>query len=149
MSISLSNDVIKEIAQNLEAGMQSWYHIPTGDILIAPDTIKHYVDDELWKDAFSEIETKMHECIAFKCLETYEEFRIMESFAATEVRDEKLSAMLINALSNRKPFRHFKDIIDNSDYREAWFAFRLQWYINYVQQELEFYNDSNKIDDDK
>jgi Uncharacterised protein family (UPF0158) len=149
MSISLCNDVIKEIAQNLEAGIQSWYHIPTGDILSAPDTMKHYVEDELWKDAFSEIETKMHECIAFKCLEPYEEFRIMESFAATEVKDKKLSAILINVLSNRKPFRHFKDIIDNSDYRQEWFSFRLQWYINYVQQELEFYNDSNKINDEK
>ena len=149
MTVTISNDVIKDIAQNLEMGMKSWYHIPTGEILSAPDRMKHDIDDELWEEAFNEIDGKMHECIAFECLETHEEFKIMESFMENEVSDKKLCTRLIIALSNRKPFRNFEYLIDDSDYREAWFAFRLKWYMKHVQQELEFYNRKDKIDDGK
>jgi hypothetical protein len=144
--IILSKDVIKDIAQNLEAGMNSWYHIPTAEVLSAPDRMKHDIEDELWEDTFDEIDEKMHECIAFECLETHEEFRIMQSFTENEVIDKRLQARLINALSNRKPFRHFKDIIDYSDYRQAWFAFRTQWYMEYVQNELDRYNEKDEED---
>ena len=62
MAVTISNDVIKDIAQNLEMGMKSWYHIPTGEVLSAPDPMKyHDIDDELWADTFDEIEAKMHE----------------------------------------------------------------------------------------
>lgn len=145
MAVIVSQDVIRDIAQNLETGMKSWYHIPAGEVLSVPDRMKHYdIDYGLWTDTFDEIDEKMHECIAFECLEKHDEFRIMESFSDNEVSDKKLRARLITALSNRKPFRHFKYIIDNNSYRQAWFAFRLQWYINHVQEQLEFYNSKDK-----
>jgi len=144
--IILSRDVIKDIAQDLEAGMNCWYHIPTAKVLSAPDRMKHDIEDELWEDTFNEIDEKMHECIAFECLETHEEFRIMQSFAENEVYDKRLQERLFIALDNSKPFRHFKDVIDNSDFRLAWFDFRTQWYMEYVQTELNWYNEKDEED---
>jgi len=60
----------------------------------------------------------------------------MESFAENEVGDKRFRAKLITALSDSNPFRHFKTIIDNSNYRQEWFAFKDQWYLEYVKQEL-------------
>ena len=70
----------------------------------------------------------------------------MESFAE-EVDDKFLRTRLITALNDRKPFRNFKAIIDNSNYRQAWFAFKDKWYIEHVKDELERYNNKNEEDD--
>jgi hypothetical protein len=45
--------------------------------------------------------------------------------------------MLSNALSGRKPFRHFNHLIHQSDEREAWFAFRQKCLENYAAEILE------------
>jgi hypothetical protein len=48
LKIVFTKDIIKDIAQDLEAGMNCWYHIPTGELLSAPDRMKHHIEDELW-----------------------------------------------------------------------------------------------------
>jgi len=147
--ITLTDAVIKKIAGNLDAGNDCWYHIPAGEVLWAPSRDRNFdMDEEIWADVFKEIGEKEHECIPFECLETHESFRIMESFAENEVADKPLRARLITALANRKPFRHFKDVIDNSSYRQAWFAFKDQWYIEHVKEELERYNGYEGEDED-
>ena len=55
----------------------------------------------------------------------------MEQFVAT-LPESRISSMLSEALSERKPFRHFNHIIHQSDEREAWFAFRQKCLENYV-----------------
>ncbi|MEP6845062.1 MAG: UPF0158 family protein [Panacibacter sp.] len=143
--IILTQVIIKDIAGNLECGNNCWYHIPTGKVLWAPTRDEAFdLDKEIWRETFEEIDSKMHECIAFECLDTHESFRILESFAENEVDDKVLRTKLITALANKKPFRHFKLIVDNSNYREAWFAFKNQWYIEYVEEELERYNSKNE-----
>lgn len=146
--ILLTPEVIKDIAGKLEDGNNCWYHIPTGEVLWAPDR-DALLDEEIWEDVYNEIDEKMHECIPFEILEAHESFRIMESFAENEVGEKKLRARLITALSNRKPFRHFKYVIDNSNYRQAWFAFKDQWYIEYVKEELECYNRGNEEEEEE
>jgi hypothetical protein len=69
--------------------------------------------------------------------ESSESFRIMERFV-DEVNDKNLKNKLINALNNRKPFANFKNIIESSDYRAAWFAFKQQQLEIMVWDELEY-----------
>jgi len=46
-------------------------------------------------------------------------------------------------LSLSKPFRNFKDIIDNeNEYRKNWFAFKSAKYIEFVKEQLESYNNN-------
>ena len=75
-------------------------------------------------------------CIRVDLPESSESFAIMESFVQ-EVKDKNLKNRLVYALSNRKPFAHFKTLIDNSDYRKKWFAFKQQKLEEYVWQAIE------------
>jgi hypothetical protein len=68
-------------------------------------------------------------------LESHESFQIMEEFAEN-VEDKKLKSDLIYALSQRRPFANFKDIIDNSRYRQDWFEFKRQWLENHIKELL-------------
>jgi len=55
--------------------------------------------------------------------ESGESFKIMEKFVG-EVNEKNLKNKLINALSNRRPFANFKNIVESSNYRKEWFAFK-------------------------
>ncbi|HEY5464247.1 MAG TPA: hypothetical protein VIJ95_13385 [Hanamia sp.] len=58
-------------------------------------------------------------------------FSFMESFVDS-LPESRIRVMLSDALSGRKPFRHFNHIIHQSDEREAWFTFRQRCLKNYV-----------------
>lgn len=147
--IVLTDDVLKGIAGNLDACNNCWYHIPTGEVLWAPNRERNFdMDDEIWADVFEEIDEKMDECIPFEWLETHESLRIMQSFAENELADKALRAKLITTLNDRKPFRQFKVVIDNSSYRQAWFDFKEQWYIGHVKNMLDQYNLKNEHEED-
>jgi hypothetical protein len=45
---------------------------------------------------------------------------------ADRVEDEQTRNRLFNALGRHKPFRRFKDILDNLGIRDEWFAFEYQ-----------------------
>jgi Uncharacterised protein family (UPF0158) len=152
MAILIPSDKLKEIAQDLEAGLLCWYHIPTREVLSVPDRMKSFdIDEEIWEDTFNEIDEKMHECIAFEGPDSREEFKIMESFAENEVSDSKIRSRLIYALNQRKPFMHFKSAIHyESDYLKAWYAYKSQWYMDHVQELLSYHNsklENKKVED--
>ena len=49
----------------------------------------------------------------------------MEKFALNEVEDSEMQEKLVNAISNSKPFRRFRAILDNSEeHLQQWYAFR-------------------------
>lgn len=65
-------------------------------------------------------------------------FRVMEAFLEN-IKSESLREKLDNALRVSKPFRNFKYLIDNSDYRQNWFDFKftknLLWVKNQISDE--------------
>lgn len=147
--VILPVEVVKDIAQNLVCGNKSWYHIPTRDVLWIPDVDERSLQDDIWKKVQNEINEKAPECIAFETLKSHESFCIMESFAETQVGDRIFRANLITALANKKPFAHFNAIIHNSNYRQAWFDFKNQWYIDYIREEVERYNRNQGYSEDE
>ncbi len=78
---------------------------------------------------------KWETCITVEPPESRESFRIMEQFVG-QVDDKKLQDKLSNALGNRHPFANFRRLIDNSDYREKWFAFKQSRLEEYVWENL-------------
>jgi Uncharacterised protein family (UPF0158) len=49
----------------------------------------------------------------------------MEKFVLNEIEDSNLQEKLVNAISNSKPFRRFRAILDNSEeHLQQWYAFR-------------------------
>jgi hypothetical protein len=76
-------------------------------------------------------------CITVEPPESRESFRIMERFV-NRIDDKKLQKLLVNALEKRRPFANFKNVIDDSEYREQWFAFKQRQLEEYVWQNIEF-----------
>lgn len=93
-------------------------------------------DEEEEDDELDLQHTNWEKCISVDPPESHESFEIMENFVQ-EVDDKKLQKQLINALENRHPFANFKNTIDNSDYREKWFAFKLSKLEEYVWRDIE------------
>jgi hypothetical protein len=67
--------------------------------------------------------------------ESHVSFSFMERFVDS-LPENHLRKILAKALSGRKPFSHFNNIIHQSDKREAWFAFRQKYLENYVTEIL-------------
>lgn len=58
-----------------------------------------------------------------------------------------LQEKLINALNRSKPFSNFKWIIDNSgDYRQKWFDFKNQKYIEWVEEKISELNSMEEFE---
>jgi hypothetical protein len=142
--MELTQDQIKSIAEEIEMGMKVFVHLETKDIKSLPDFDNDIVlDEEIWEDAIKEIEEDMDNYLQFDPLSSRESFSIMGEFAGN-VKDEALRNKLFQSLNRPKPFKHFKEIIDNSgDFRDEWFAFRESKYIELVKEQLDRYN--NKL----
>ena len=133
--------LVKEIAENIDCGFVCYLNTDTLECEnVVPD--QEY-DHELFEDTTGETWESYYtfdrwdNSERFSQPSSHESFKIMEKFVGT-VPDEKLQQKLYNALDRRRPFANFKDIIDDSDYREAWFAFRaseLQEYVWTIMEE--------------
>lgn len=71
-------------------------------------------------------------------LDSHESFRIMEDFTMS-LPESALKSRLVEALSRNKPFRRFRNIVDQDlMLRNAWFAFREAAHRQYARDWLEF-----------
>ena len=71
---------------------------------------------------------------------SHESFQIMRSFVAKVIPEGRLKEDLEEALLRSKPFRNFKTIIDNCQYREDWFKFKQTAIEEYVRDAIEAYD---------
>ncbi|MCH5598032.1 UPF0158 family protein [Niabella ginsengisoli] len=133
--------LVHTIADSLTAGMLCFLNMETLEV---EDIPKSYLDeyDEEMAEEFGEEEGVFelkhlqweHKC-CFEPLPSSESFRIMENFTE-RVGDQKVQQILIGILNRKKPFANFNNFIHNSDYREDWFAFRLDAYKTHVREEI-------------
>ena len=143
--INFTDDQIKEISQNLDAGMRCFYNTETAEIKILPDFENQlYAEQEMWAEAIEEIDSEFDKYVVFEVVPSHESFKIMEEFIET-VNDNKLQNRLLNAINRSKPFRNFHAEIDNSGkYRQQWFDFKHQKYIEWVKDQIEVFNFKKK-----
>lgn len=132
-------NIIKNIAQELDSGFDCYYNPKTDEIIAIPN-FSEFWDEENFKEAFSEslekVEKQKTYFLKFKTLESFESFKIMELFVE-QLPDKNLKLEFENILANRKPFQNFKHKVDCSDFRQNWFDFKQQEIEKKVQKELE------------
>lgn len=136
--MKLTEEQIKEIAGNLECGLQCHVHKVTGQMEFHPDP-DEVLDPELWQEQFDMIEANKDDYELFEKMDSFQSFRVMEEFVDT-LKPGALKSKLENILSRPKPFRNFKYEIDYSDYRQDWFDFRKKAYIEWVKKQPESLN---------
>lgn len=134
--MNISDQQIKEIAGELDCGMVCYIHKETGEIELLPSDNLLTLDDELWQDLIDKIESNRDQYFALSPMDSNEAFEVMENFAFT-VQDEELKNRLHKILNRPKPFANFKIEVDESDFREYWFAFKNAAYIKFVEEQIE------------
>jgi cobalamin biosynthesis Mg chelatase CobN len=121
--------------------MNVYVNLETMEIKTIIDTIQHYdVDTEAWEEDINEVEENFDKYFQFERMDSRESYQVMEDFVET-VQDTRLRDKLELGLSLSKPFRNFKDIIDDeNEYRKSWFEFRDARYIEFVIGQIERHN---------
>jgi len=140
--LKLTDEEVKSIAEDLEIGMVVYINKETHEVKTVIDTDNYYADTEPWEEDLKEIEENYDKYLEIEKMDSPESYRVMEDFVET-VKNEELKKKLELGLSLSKPFRNFKDIIDDEDeYRNIWFSFRDERYIEFVKEQIEIYNES-------
>ncbi len=143
MKIQLSNKQIETIAEELDCGLRCLYNIRTNEIKSIIDTQDPLdLTDDL-EEELAEIEENLDDYFEFEKMDSRTSFQVMEEFI-DEIPDERFQNRLINALNKPKPFRNFKfEIDENGDYRQAWFDFKKQKMIEWVNNQSDSFNSTN------
>lgn len=130
--------LIKEIAEQIDMGMICFLNPDTLELESAMGESYIYGDGEEFNQEIYDKVNKWEKCIRIDPLESYDSFKIMERFIEYCIPDkDRLKERLWNAISGRKPFRQFKFLIDNSQYRQNWFDFKQEELEKAVRAQLE------------
>lgn len=76
--------------------------------------------------------------LRFAPLSSYDTYPMMEAFAET-IKDDAFRGHLIDVLRRPHPFARFKRIIDDSPYRQGWYAFKLKRTEAFVRRQIMAY----------
>jgi len=130
--------IVPQIADAIDAGLICYLNTETMETEEIPQMLMNDPDEHEAITGFgSKNESFKHEdwskYYVFEPLESFESFKIMESFA-DELDESPLRDQLFNALNRRKPFANFKVIIDNSEQRQNWFDFKKNWLEQHVRK---------------
>ncbi|TKB98020.1 UPF0158 family protein [Pedobacter cryotolerans] len=128
---------IKEITEQLDCGFCCYYNKISGEVVSIPD-FEDTIDDiaEFYGEDLAKIKKDKKNFVIITKPSSREGFEIMEDFAQ-QLTDEMLQKKLLDALEKKRPFAHFKAIIeDASDYRQQWFDFKLMKLQVYILNQI-------------
>ncbi|MEX1191558.1 MAG: UPF0158 family protein [Brumimicrobium sp.] len=134
--MELTKEHIIEIADLLDCGMTCFFHRPTGTIESYPDPDDLFFESEPWQDTIDKIENDWDNYDRFEKMDSTQGFQVMENFAYV-LTDKVFRDKIIERLSRRRPFQNFKNLINSSDYRQSWFDFKKNAYIDFVKRQIE------------
>jgi predicted SAM-dependent methyltransferase len=141
--MKLTEEQIREIAENLDMGMRCFCHLKTGEIEVTPDFLDgDWIgqDTEPWQETLDKLDENRGDYFEFEKMTSHESFEIMADFAEI-VDNKKLQDLLYRALNKSKPFRNFKWEIDNAGiYRQKWFDYKNQGLFEFVKTQIEQHN---------
>lgn len=124
-------ELVHTVAENIDCGLVCFINPETLEVEEIPkgmlDEFSDFPVNREFGDEDEDEQKFLHEdwetYITVEPRESSESFGIMEKFV-DEVNDNNLKNKLIHALNNRRPFANFKDIVESSNYRNEWFAFK-------------------------
>jgi uncharacterized protein YkvS len=130
--------VVREIAQELDCGNECYYNLKTNEIIAIPN-FSQVSDEEEFKEIFRKDLEKINGnkigFIKIEIPESFQSFKIMERFVV-QLNDQNFKSELQDILGNKKPFRNFKNTIDQSEFRQSWFDFKQKELEKTVENQL-------------
>ena len=123
--------VLEDFADKLEEAMEGWdqyLNTATGEFVDLPDGSLVEADEEL-----AEFIDESDDYIRLPDQMELNEYRIMEDFAE-DCQDTEKRAMLFRALNGKKPFRRFKDTLNQTGIAEDYYAYRFRAFVDIAQE---------------
>jgi len=126
--------IVKAIAESIDCGMICFLNPDTLEVIEIPkDRINElnfeFVADDDEEDYTTDFDDELKKLdewkqeIRFDTPSSDESFSIMKAFAS-QLSDKKLQDLLFKVLGRSHPFANFKNIIDQSKYRQQWFGYK-------------------------
>lgn len=149
-TLDLSDKSIDSISQDLDMGMACFVHIETGEIVTYPDPLKFDLefDDnaDFWKELIDKVEREGEKFVQIEAMGSFEAFEVMEDFA-NSLPDSKFKYTLLEILEEKKPFRNFRNVIDDSEYRQDWFDFKNAANKKFVEDQVNSHRNMIQMDE--
>ena len=120
-------DIISDIAEETGMGMVCFLNLDTLETESVPGASYGSYECGDFDEYYQEVYRKEHweNCVRIDPPKPGESFGIVERFILDCIPDDAgIKKRLWKAVSERKPFRNFKYVIDGSEYRQKWFDFR-------------------------
>jgi hypothetical protein len=130
---------IRDMADELDAGNKAWFHRPTQTFLSHPDPAHHSYDNELdylVEETMDEVMLDFDNYVEIPAPDSTESYRIMEGFADMQV-SERIRHRLFDALGGKKPFKFFRNAVEEADLIDDWYEYRDARMQDYVMGKLE------------
>ena len=118
-------EIIDKIAELLEMDERVFLHQKTQEILSYPDPTRQevweldYLIDEVDQKVLADLDAYLQ----FDPPTSKQAYELMEAFADS-ILVERSRERLFDALSSKKPFRHFKDALIGLEIENEWYDFR-------------------------
>jgi hypothetical protein len=133
-------EIIKAIAQEIDMGMICFLNTDTMEFdSVLGESYDAYWNgdhDDFYKEVYDKVDGWEH-TVRIEPPKSRQSFQIMESFIEDCIPCKApIKSRLWNAISRGKPFRNFKFIIDNSQYRQHWFDFKQSQLEQFVLEQL-------------
>lgn len=142
-------ETIKEIAELIDCSEVVYLHKETNQILSYPIPGDGAYDSEefeyLMQQVMDVVDFAPEMYIRFNPLESRESYKIMEAFVET-VKDGQLQGRLQGALTGRKPFRQFRDVVETAGVVYDWYDFRDAYLQMYVRDILDAQSGQQPLD---
>jgi len=140
MKALYSNELLKNIAEAIDSGDVCFVNLDTFEMEgVMSEMLDEYPfgdQAEFVQEIIEKVDQWEH-MYRIEPLESSDSFRIMEDFVNQCIPKGKFYDRLCDVLSNAKPFRNFRDIIEDSEYRQDWFDFKLEEKKKYVKTLLD------------
>ena len=137
MAIEIKPEMIKEIAEMLDAGMVCFYHKTKGEMEYYPDEFRGgSIDNELWNEVVDKVDENYGDYLRLEGMSSFEGFKVMENFIS-EIEHIPTHNKFIDAISRKKPFRQFSDLLlYYPELRKQWFVYKNECYIEFVKEQI-------------
>lgn len=93
-------------------------------------------DSSMWREEIQTVKNWKGKYFEIRSMDASDSFRVIEEFTES-VTDTALKEKLLGAIYQKRPFAHFKALVDQSGaYRDKWFKFRDEKMIQWVEEQI-------------
>ena len=133
----VEESILKQISEELLCGSKVFLHRETGDIITIRDVDLFLDEKDPWEDDRRKVDADRDKYLEFDPMESRESYQMMQDFI-DQLDEGLLADRLVNAIQKKRPFAHFNAEVDDSGpYREKWFHFRDQRYLEWTREQWE------------